>query len=202
MNPALPSPAPTVMAESDWQARAAAHKARVNRYAEPYLARRSAGKKHPVEDFLFTYYTQKPGQLSRWHPGAGVVLTGTAATERLAGSSTGPPARRNSRRPGHPRTVPASFLTRKSSWSSAGTRWTSPGSSWAAQPHARRSLAALGCMSGPWSTSRKPMRCGTNIWNYALVPAARTRWWRTTGSAARTLTRTAFTPRKQRVSMS
>lgn len=83
MNPALPSPAPTALAESDWQARAAAHKARVNRYAEPYLARRSAGKKHPVEDFLFTYYTQKPGQLARWHPGAGVVLTGTAAAQRL-----------------------------------------------------------------------------------------------------------------------
>lgn len=83
MNPALPSPASMTLAESDWRARAAAHKARVNRYAEPYLARRSAGKKHPVEDFLFTYYTQKPGQLSRWHPGAGVVLTGTAAAERL-----------------------------------------------------------------------------------------------------------------------
>lgn len=83
MNPALPSPASMTLAELDWQARAAAHKARVNRYAEPYLARRSAGKKHPVEDFLFTYYTQKPGQLSRWHPGAGVVLTGAAAAERL-----------------------------------------------------------------------------------------------------------------------
>ncbi len=71
------------LAEDVWQAKAAAHHARVERYAAPYLARRSANQKHPVEDFLFTYYTQKPGQLSRWHPGADVVLTGPAATERL-----------------------------------------------------------------------------------------------------------------------
>ncbi|HET9348590.1 MAG TPA: 3-methyladenine DNA glycosylase, partial [Arthrobacter sp.] len=44
-----------------WLQRQAAHQARVRRYADPYLARRSAGRKHPVEDFLFTYYTQKPG---------------------------------------------------------------------------------------------------------------------------------------------
>ena len=78
MNPALHA-----VAQDAWQAQAAAHHARVERYAAPYLARRSANQKHPVEDFLFTYYTQKPGQLSRWHPGAGVVLTGPAAVGRL-----------------------------------------------------------------------------------------------------------------------
>lgn len=65
-----------------WLHQEAAHQARVRRYADPYLARRSAGKKHPVEDFLFTYYTQKPGQLLRWHPGHGVVLTGPEAAVR------------------------------------------------------------------------------------------------------------------------
>jgi len=65
-----------------WLHHEAAHQARVRRYADPYLARRSAGKKHPVEDFLFTYYTQKPGQLLRWHPGHGVVLTGPEAAVR------------------------------------------------------------------------------------------------------------------------
>ncbi len=63
-------------------AREASHQARVRRYADPYLARRSAGRKHPVEDFLFTYYTQKPGQLLRWHPGAGVVIAGGPAEAR------------------------------------------------------------------------------------------------------------------------
>lgn len=65
-----------------WQQREDSHAQRVRRYADPYLARRSAGRKHPVEDFLFTYYTQKPGQLLRWHPGAGVVLSGERAAAR------------------------------------------------------------------------------------------------------------------------
>lgn len=77
------SPALTSLAEDLWQERAAAHHRRVDRYALPYLARRSSNQKHPVEDFLFTYYTQKPGQLSRWHPGTGVILTGDSAAERL-----------------------------------------------------------------------------------------------------------------------
>ncbi|MBM6622802.1 3-methyladenine DNA glycosylase [Micrococcaceae bacterium RIT802] len=69
--------------EDAWLSRATAHRARVERFAAPFLARRSAGRKHPVEDFLFTYYTEKPGRLQRWHPGTGVVLLGEAATERL-----------------------------------------------------------------------------------------------------------------------
>jgi hypothetical protein len=36
-----------------------------------------------VLDFLFTYYSEPPGRLRRWHPGVGVVLTGRAAAERL-----------------------------------------------------------------------------------------------------------------------
>lgn len=64
-------------------ARAEAHRKRVSRFTEPFLQRRSTGKKHPVEDFLFTYYSEKPGRLLRWHPGAGVVLTGPAAVERV-----------------------------------------------------------------------------------------------------------------------
>lgn len=31
-----------------------------------------------MEDFLFTYYTLTPGQLKRWHPGAGVILLDAA----------------------------------------------------------------------------------------------------------------------------
>ena len=71
-----------VLTEDEWRARQAAHEARVRPFTEDYLQRRSEGRKHPVEDFLFTYYSQKPGQLLRWHPGAGVVLTGGAALER------------------------------------------------------------------------------------------------------------------------
>ncbi|KNC19335.1 3-methyladenine DNA glycosylase [Arthrobacter sp. RIT-PI-e] len=77
------SPARTATAD-EWREREAVHTARVDRFAGPYLERRSRGAKHPVEDFLFTYYNQKPGQLRRWHPGAGVTLTGPASTDRAA----------------------------------------------------------------------------------------------------------------------
>ncbi|WP_026556711.1 hypothetical protein [Arthrobacter sp. 35W] len=72
-----------VLAQPQWLDRQLAHQERVDAYAAPYLARRSAGAKHPVEDFLFTYYNHKPGQLRRWHPGAGTLLAGEAALERL-----------------------------------------------------------------------------------------------------------------------
>ena len=63
-----------ILAESTWRARAAEHVARVDRWIQPHLARRQRGEKHPVHDFLFTYYSQSPAALRRWHPGWGVVL--------------------------------------------------------------------------------------------------------------------------------
>jgi hypothetical protein len=49
--------------------RAAAHAARIDAYVAPHLRRRAAGEKHPVFDFLFTYYSFRPAQLREWHPG-------------------------------------------------------------------------------------------------------------------------------------
>ncbi|MGC4787874.1 3-methyladenine DNA glycosylase [Micromonospora sp. DT178] len=67
--------APTVVLDAArWQARCRAHEERVDAWLTPHLARRRRGGKHPVEDFLFTYYSHRPAQLRRWHPGAGVVL--------------------------------------------------------------------------------------------------------------------------------
>ncbi|WP_434743169.1 3-methyladenine DNA glycosylase [Micromonospora sp. SH-82] len=63
-----------VLAPTDWRARRQAHEERVDAWLAPHLARRHRGEKHPVEDFLFTYYSHRPAQLRRWHPGAGVVL--------------------------------------------------------------------------------------------------------------------------------
>jgi hypothetical protein len=65
-----------VLDEPTWRVRAEAHAAQVDAYLEPHLARRRAGVKHPVHDFLFTYYSQRPAQLRRWHPGYGVALEG------------------------------------------------------------------------------------------------------------------------------
>ena len=49
----------------------------------PYLEYRSRGEKHPVLDFLFTYYSHRPARLARWTPGIGVVLAGDAARSFL-----------------------------------------------------------------------------------------------------------------------
>ncbi|MEU8260657.1 3-methyladenine DNA glycosylase [Micromonospora sp. NPDC048999] len=64
----------TALDAPDWQARRRAHEQRLDAWLTPHLARRRSGVKHPVEDFLFTYYSHRPAQLRRWHPGAGVVL--------------------------------------------------------------------------------------------------------------------------------
>ncbi|WP_431710967.1 3-methyladenine DNA glycosylase [Glutamicibacter uratoxydans] len=66
---------------AQWSELAAAHQRRARRFGEPFTTRRMTGAKHPIEDFLFTYYTQKPGQLYRWHPGAGVRLVGQQARD-------------------------------------------------------------------------------------------------------------------------
>ncbi|MGO2053742.1 3-methyladenine DNA glycosylase [Arthrobacter sp. MYb224] len=72
----------TALEAPHWMQRAAAHEVRARAFGEPFVQRRMTGAKHPIEDFLFTYYTQKPGQLYRWHPGVGVALLGEQAHER------------------------------------------------------------------------------------------------------------------------
>jgi hypothetical protein len=64
----------TRLPQPEWRARRAAHEARVDAWTRPHLER--SGRKHPVEDFLFTYYAHRPAQLRRWSPGADVVLEG------------------------------------------------------------------------------------------------------------------------------
>jgi hypothetical protein len=70
----LPATGPVVLDVPTWTARQEAHQARVDAWVQPHLARRAAGGSHPVEDFLFTYYQQRPAALRRWHPGFGVGL--------------------------------------------------------------------------------------------------------------------------------
>src|SRR3954469_8799346 len=65
-----------LLSETEWRKRAVAHEARVDAWVQPVLERRRRGEAHPVEDFLFTYYSQRPARLRRWSPGIGVVLSG------------------------------------------------------------------------------------------------------------------------------
>ncbi|UOY00767.1 tyrosine-protein phosphatase [Blastococcus sp. PRF04-17] len=74
--------APVHLPVEEWTARTAAHEARMDRWIAPHRERRRRGEKHPVLDFLFTYYSQTPGRLRRWHPGPGAVLDGPAPHAR------------------------------------------------------------------------------------------------------------------------
>jgi hypothetical protein len=75
----------TVLDERIWRARAAAHAARVDTLVADHVQRRRDGVAHPVHDFLFGYYSYRPGQLRRWHPGFGVGLAGGEEHRELRG---------------------------------------------------------------------------------------------------------------------
>ncbi len=68
-----------VLSQATWRRLAIAHAERVDRVTAGRRERASRGQTHAVEDFMYDYYSTKPAQLRRWHPGAGVVLEG--ATE-------------------------------------------------------------------------------------------------------------------------
>jgi hypothetical protein len=74
----------TVLSPEQWRARERAHAERVDAATAGHRARRTDGTKHPVEDFLFTYYANSVTALRRWHPGAGVELAAASSTERAA----------------------------------------------------------------------------------------------------------------------
>lgn len=71
------------LSESQWRRRADAHRERAERFVAPHRQRAARGQAHPVWDFLFSYYSLRPRQLLRWHPGYGVTLSGERAHEYL-----------------------------------------------------------------------------------------------------------------------
>jgi len=79
----LTSSAPAVLSEPDWLARRTAHETRVQAWLGPHQARAARGEKHPVYDFLFSYYAFRPAWLRRWQPGPDLVLGGETAREFL-----------------------------------------------------------------------------------------------------------------------
>ena len=64
------------LVEDEWRDRQRRHVQRVERWIVPRLERRRRGERDPVDDFLFDYYSWRPAQLARWHPGADVLMTG------------------------------------------------------------------------------------------------------------------------------
>lgn len=69
-------PTPVTLPAASWRARETSHAARADALTAGHRARKQRGIPHPIEDFLWTYYSVKPGELRRWHPGAGVILEG------------------------------------------------------------------------------------------------------------------------------
>ena len=65
---------PTILDKGAWRARKAAHAERVDGWLGDHLAKRRQHGRHSIEEFLFTYYSYRPAQLARWHPGVGYAL--------------------------------------------------------------------------------------------------------------------------------
>ncbi|GAA1574534.1 hypothetical protein GCM10009789_30010 [Kribbella sancticallisti] len=70
---------------AEWEPLQTAHVERVDNLLADHLERRRRREKHPVEDFLFTYYPTRPKQLRVWHPGPGIRLLGGAQYEGKRG---------------------------------------------------------------------------------------------------------------------
>ncbi|GAA0613755.1 3-methyladenine DNA glycosylase [Kribbella sandramycini] len=62
------------LARAEWEPLQRTHTARADALTEGHLERKQRREAHPVEDFLFTYYSTRPNQLRFWHPGPGVQL--------------------------------------------------------------------------------------------------------------------------------
>ena len=82
------TPAPgglvTLMSASEVARAREAHENRADALSAPHRERKARGEKHPIEDFLHTYYPFSPGQLRRWHPGWHIGYD-AAADEELRG---------------------------------------------------------------------------------------------------------------------
>lgn len=70
---------PTVLPAEAWEERRQAHEQRMRVWLDPHQERAARGEKHPVWDFLFTYYAFRPSWLRQWHPGPDVLLAGESA---------------------------------------------------------------------------------------------------------------------------
>ncbi len=62
------------LSQPEWREQEAAHADRADALTAGHRARAARAETHPIEDFLFTYYSYKPAVLRRWHPGAQVEL--------------------------------------------------------------------------------------------------------------------------------
>ncbi len=67
-----------MLSPDEWRPLQRAHERRVDAVTAGHRRRRADGTRHPVEDFLFTYYSHRPSRLRRWDPGLGTRLAGAS----------------------------------------------------------------------------------------------------------------------------
>lgn len=60
------------LSSSQWQDQLDAHEKKLSPFINRFRYWRTHGLKHPVYDFLFSYYSFSSGQLLRWSPGVGI----------------------------------------------------------------------------------------------------------------------------------
>lgn len=75
------SPGSLSLSRTEWEQRRHAHQIRLNAWTKDRVSRAGVAEKHPVYDFLFTYYSFRPAHLLRWSPGADVELQGISESE-------------------------------------------------------------------------------------------------------------------------
>jgi hypothetical protein len=73
-----------ILSEAEWLPRQDRYQQRIDQLVAGHRRRAGRAQAHPVEDFLFSYYSFRPAQLRRWHPGIGAALSGPSAAERLS----------------------------------------------------------------------------------------------------------------------
>jgi hypothetical protein len=67
--------------DDEYRRRRSAHESRVEALVRPHLVRRRRQSAHPVDDFLFTYYSHRPRALRGWQPGVEACVVGRGASD-------------------------------------------------------------------------------------------------------------------------
>jgi hypothetical protein len=71
------------LSREEWLYRRDSHRNLLNHWAQDRVERAGVAEKHPVYDFLFTYYAFRPAHLLRWSPGADVALLDVRHNDEL-----------------------------------------------------------------------------------------------------------------------
>ncbi|MEY2635276.1 MAG: hypothetical protein RIS75_1216, partial [Actinomycetota bacterium] len=81
----MPPAEPQFIALEQWQSQAQSHYELVDQLTVEVRERKQSGVRHPIEDFLWEYYSLRPNHLRRWHPGWNAHLEGASEYETFRG---------------------------------------------------------------------------------------------------------------------